>query len=45
MLDAMGSDMRMMGMTPDPAWTALTDSIKRDLADVPASRAERWMRG
>ena len=36
MLDAMGADMTAMGMKPDPAWTALTDSIKRDLADLPA---------
>jgi hypothetical protein len=35
MLDAMGADMTAMGMIPDPAWTALTDSIKRDLADLP----------
>jgi hypothetical protein len=35
-LDAMGADMTAMGMKPDPAWTALTDSIKRDLADLPA---------
>jgi len=35
MLDAMGADMTAMGMTPDPVWTALTDSIKRDLADLP----------
>ncbi len=36
MLDAMGADMTGMGMKPDPAWTALTDSIRRDLADLPA---------
>ena len=36
MLDAMGADMTGMGMKPDPAWTALSDSIKRDLADLPA---------
>ena len=36
MLDAMGADMTAMGMKPDPAWTALTDSIKQDLADLPA---------
>lgn len=36
MLDAMGSDMMMMNMRPDSAWTALTDSIKRDLADLPS---------
>ncbi|MGH7567500.1 MAG: hypothetical protein ACREL9_00810 [Gemmatimonadales bacterium] len=35
MLDAMGADMMGMGMKPDPAWTALTDSIRRDLADLP----------
>jgi hypothetical protein len=35
MLDAMGADMTVMGMKPDPAWTVLTDSIKRDLADLP----------
>lgn len=36
MLDAMGSDMTMMGMQPDSVWAALTDSLKRDLADLPA---------
>ena len=36
MLDAMGAEMTAMGMKPDPGWTALTDSIKRDLADLPA---------
>ena len=35
-LDAMGSDMTMMNMRPDSAWTALTDSVKRDLADLPS---------
>ncbi len=35
MLDAMGSDMRMMNMPGDTAWTALTDSVRRDLADLP----------
>ena len=39
MLDAMGSDMTMMNMRPDSAWTALTDSVKRDLADLP------WLSG
>jgi hypothetical protein len=34
MLDAMGADMSGMGMKADPAWTALTDSVKRDLADL-----------
>ncbi|MGH6691031.1 MAG: hypothetical protein ACREF4_10175, partial [Gammaproteobacteria bacterium] len=36
MLDAMGADMMGMGMTPDSVWTALADSIKRDLGDLPA---------
>ena len=36
MLDAMGADMTAMGMKPDPAWTSLRDSAKRDLADLPA---------
>lgn len=35
LLDAMGSDMTMMRMRPDTAWTALTDSVKRDLAELP----------
>ena len=35
MLDAMGADMMGMGMTPDSAWGALTDSVRRDLADLP----------
>jgi hypothetical protein len=35
MLDAMGSDMTTMNVRPDSAWTALTDSVKRDLADLP----------
>lgn len=34
MLDAMGADMRGMNMAADPAWEALTDSVKRDLADL-----------
>ena len=36
MLDAMGADMRMMNMPADSAWTVLADSIRRDLADLPA---------
>jgi hypothetical protein len=36
MLDAMGSDMTMMAMRPDTTWAALTDSVKRDLAELPA---------
>lgn len=40
MLDAMGRDMRGMNMTPDAAWTALSDSIRRDLADLPGLSGE-----
>ncbi|MFZ5625224.1 MAG: hypothetical protein ACOY71_12510 [Gemmatimonadota bacterium] len=36
MLDQMGSDMRSMSMTGDARWTALTDSVKRDLAELPS---------
>ena len=36
MLDAMGSDMAMMGMKADSTWMALSDSVKLDLADLPA---------
>jgi hypothetical protein len=35
MLDAMGLDMRGMNMTPDAAWTSLTDSVRSDLAELP----------
>lgn len=35
MLDAMGSDMRMMAMQADSAWTALADSVRQDLAALP----------
>ena len=36
MLDAMEGDMTKMHMTPNTAWSALTDSVKRDLADLPS---------
>jgi hypothetical protein len=35
MLDAMGADMMAMHMAPDNAWSALSDSVRRDLADLP----------
>jgi hypothetical protein len=35
MLDAMGADMMAMHMAPDSAWSALSDSVRRDLADLP----------
>ncbi len=33
MMDAMGADMRGMSMTPDAAWTELSDSVRQDLAE------------
>ena len=35
MLDAMGADMMAMHMAPNSAWSALSDSVRRDLADLP----------
>lgn len=35
-MDAMGADMRGMGMQPDSMWSALGDSLRRDLAELPA---------
>ena len=35
MMDAMGSDMRGMNMKPDAAWSALSDSVRQDLAEMP----------
>ena len=35
MMDGMGSDMRGMKMSGTPTWTALTDSVKQDLAELP----------
>jgi hypothetical protein len=35
MLDAMGADMMAMHTAPDSAWSALSDSVRRDLADLP----------
>ena len=35
MMDAMGADMRGMNMAPDAAWTALGDSVRQDLAELP----------
>jgi hypothetical protein len=35
MMDRMGADVRSMNMSGDPKWNALTDSVKRDLADLP----------
>jgi len=36
MMDAMGKDMRGMNMSPDATWTSLSDSVRQDLAELPA---------
>ena len=35
MLDAMGADMQGRSMMADSAWTALSDSLRTDLTDMP----------
>jgi hypothetical protein len=35
MMDQMGGEMRQMKMAETPEWSALTDSVKQDLADLP----------
>ena len=45
MLDAMGSDMRMMSMPGDSGWTALSDSVRRDLAELPDLSGQRLLTG
>jgi hypothetical protein len=41
MMDQMGSEMRQMNMSPSAEWTALTDSVKADLADLPGLSGQR----
>ena len=40
LLDGMGADMRGMRMSGSPEWTALTDSVKQDLAELPGLRGQ-----
>jgi hypothetical protein len=35
MMDGMGADMRGMNMSATAEWSALTDSVKEDLAELP----------
>jgi hypothetical protein len=35
MMDRMGADMRGMNKTGDREWNALSDSVRRDLAELP----------
>jgi hypothetical protein len=39
-MDAMGADMRGMHMSASPEWSALTDSVKQDLAELPNLRGQ-----
>jgi hypothetical protein len=41
MMDTMGADMRNMKMTADPAWNALADSVRQDLAELPALEGQK----
>jgi len=40
-MDAMGADMRGMNMTPDSAWTTLSDSLRQDLAELTSLSGDR----
>ena len=40
MMDQMGSEMRQMKMSEAPEWSALTDSVKQDLADLPGLKGQ-----
>jgi hypothetical protein len=41
MMDRMGADMRGMNMSSSPEWTALTDSVKQDLAELSALKGQQ----
>jgi hypothetical protein len=40
MMDQMGTDMRQMNMSGTPEWSALTDSVKQDLAELPSLKGQ-----
>ena len=40
MMDQMGGDMRQMKMSEAPEWSALTDSVKQDLAELPSLKGQ-----
>ncbi len=40
MMDQMGSEMREMKMSETPEWSALTDSVKQDLAELPGLKGQ-----
>ena len=41
MMDGMGSDMRGMNMSGSAEWSALSDSVKNDLADLPNLKGQQ----
>jgi hypothetical protein len=40
MMDQMGAEMGQMRMTATPAWSALTDSVRQDLAELPSLKGK-----
>lgn len=40
MMDQMGSEMRRMKMSETPEWSALSDSIRQDLAELPSLKGQ-----
>jgi hypothetical protein len=42
MMDRMGADMRGMNMSGDAKWSALADSVKADLADLPGLQGKEF---
>jgi hypothetical protein len=39
-MDQMGTEMRQMKMAETPEWSALTDSVKQDLAELPGLKGQ-----
>ena len=40
MMDQMGGEMRQMKMAETPEWSALADSVKQDLAELPSLKGQ-----
>ncbi len=40
MMDRMGGEMRQMKVSETPEWSALTDSVKQDLAELPSLKGQ-----
>jgi hypothetical protein len=40
MMDQMGGEMRQMKMSETPEWSALSDSVKQDLAELPSLKGQ-----